>query len=718
MFIPEENSVLSTSQRKSAGSTSKSGIVTRRRSFSQGGSIGGESLTGASQAFETELQAVESNPWWYAGESEEYYLDKDEVYRILDGEHLTWNRRFQDIFDGTPHRRDAHLHFIINFISILAIVMSCVTFCILTLPENVNNRTGEGADYSNAWFVIDASCILVFIVEISIRIWARKDWVSLMDIFFAIDIVTVLGFVADVLIDQFSAGSQGGVALVRLLRLFRVFRVFKLSRHSKSLQLVVMVLKKSAAGLTVLTLPLLIAVLVFSSVIYLFEVLAVTWNTTSHLWLEDSGLPSKFQSVPDAIWFTMSTVTTVGFGDIVPKTIAGKVVAVIASFFGILILSFPNIVLGGNLQYAFRTFYQARARRALGRKFRRVFHMVVFCRELQRLADQRTALREYDAPQEVDASELAAESTTVNDCGGVAETALRLEQRDPEVRFAGSDSGALRLGRVPSQSALLSTGNALTGANSKKVNVNFVATKQELDFFRRDDIPPITDDNIRQWKWNNLSGVRLLQRLLELCSGVGTVQELHQCFAKRGEHTRSTDIAIVALYLMEADFLEVFVFRRGATNMLLSLTQKASQELMLHAEEGMVDCIRSIDVARIVWKRTAQSQPHYSLHLLISVYKIWAATEKMVDNKEHTPNTDVKITFWKMSDRLGGGNTSLSLDRRASSLALPATRPSNVDIRDAKQVLQNVLAKQLLRIKELEAEIMQADQQTANSFGM
>ncbi|CUG89929.1 ion transporter, putative [Bodo saltans] len=698
----------------SARRGSSAGPLRRKRSNSQtgGGSIAGSSTGGpVANPFETEMQAIEANPGWFfaAEDSDDAFMDKDEVYRILDGEHLTWKRRFQYIFDGVPHRRDGTLHFVINFVSIVAIVVSCVTFCVLTLPQNVNTRSEAGVDY-DVWFIIDTACVAIFVVEILIRIWARKGWKEMIDVFFVIDVITVVGFVADVLLDQFSTNA-GGVAVVRLLRLFRVFRVFKLSRHSKSLQLVVIVLRKSAAGLTVLTLPLLIAVLCFSSVIYFFEVLGATWNPGPRLWLDSNGLPTKFQSIPDAIWFTMSTVTTVGFGDIVPKSIPGMVVAVIASFFGILILSFPNIVLGGNLQYAFRTFYQLRARRTLGRQFRKVYFMIVFCRELQRLAEQRASMREYELPQEID----VASSPPVT----VAPEFVVAFDTAADVKSNSVSSGGLRVGRVNSQIGLLSvsTGASPPGApgSSKlpKTSVNFIAGKQELDFFRRDDVPSITNDNIRQWRLENILGVRLLQRLLELCSGVGTVQELHHCCAKRGETIRSTDIATAALYLMEAEFLQVFVFRRGATNMLLSLTQKACQELMLHSEEGQVDCIRSIDVARILWKRTVAALPQYSLHLLIPLYRIWAATEKVVDNKEHTLNMDAKITFWKMSgssNSIGGGVAGGAAMRRPSSLPLPLSRPSNVEIETAKLALQMVVDKQRRRIADLEQEITQAAQ--------
>lgn len=651
--------------------------------------------------FETELEAIDTSdgPHWYEDDDDEVVgLDKDNVYRILDGEHLTWKRRLQDIFDGCPHRRDHNLHLAINTFSIFVISISCVSFCVMTLPQYVDSRSGKGIDQTNPWFWVDTGCIIFFTLEVVLRLWTTSPWTKLVDVFFAIDVITIAGYLIDTITDALTSMSQGGVAFVRLLRLFRVFRVFKLSRHSKSLQLVVIVLKKSASGLTVLTLPLLLVSLIFSSLIYFFEVSTMNWDPVSATWRTDLGGASEFQSIPDAIWFTASTITTIGYGDVIPSSPMGKVCAVTAGFFGILILSFPNIVLGGNLQFAFRTYYRARARQVLGKKFRKVYYIIVFCMEVKRLAEERAAVNLYNQPQDV--------QIRVDGDEGKGQREEFGEEGVP--RGGGTEqSGTFRAGR------LSSAGHQSGG---KKGAVNFVATKQELEFYRKDDKELITEENVRQWDLNGLMAVKVLQRLLELCSGVGTTQELYMSFAKSGQLYHSTDIAVTCLYLMEADFLNVFVFRRGATNMLLALTQKACAELLVHGEEGVVDCIRSIDVARLVWKRTTQTQPAFSLQLLIPNYVQWAAVEKLVDNKEFTPNTDIKITFWKMSERLGGGQQG----GRASPLqrsSLVHTPVSVVKTEDAKKSLRDVLQRQEIRIKELEQLIAQASQDAVNMYG-
>lgn len=702
----------------------------RRRSASQGGSQGGPVFevpeeVAAHQYFETELTATENQLFSSTSEDEGYYafMDKEDVYRIVNGSHLTWKRRLRDVLNGVPHRRDAVLHITFNVISIVAVVLSCITFCLATLPQYLNNRSGKGVDLSNPFFWIDLVCVSVFAVEVGLRTWVNLDsgFREIVDIFYLVDLVTILGFFVDTMVDALSDTASSGASFVRLLRLFRVFRVFKLSRHSKSLQLVAIVLRKSAGGLTVLTLPLLMITLGFSSVIYFVEVYSLTWNSKIRMWLTDSNARGPFQSIPDAIWFTASTVTTVGFGDIVPNTYIGKFFAVLACFLGILILSFPNIVLGGNLQYAFASFYRERARAALGKKFRKVYHMLCFVNELKRIADERAVLRQYEMPQEVQITDGSWESSSspVNSptlVGGTRERDVLLfsdEAPTPLKRSnAASPNSGMRVGAVHLQTTPASGTHKTRGPT-----INFLAAKSELDLFKRAGVENITNDNIRKWQLNGLRAVTILRRLLEVCSGVGTVQELHLSLVNSGVAVHSTDIAVAALYLMEAEFLQVFVFRRGATNMLLSLTHQACVELMVHAEEGNVDCIRSIDMAKLMWKRTSQTQPPFSLQLLMPTYPMWAATEKMVDNKEHTPTPDYKIVFWKMADPASHSRTLSNAKKRGSMV--PPLRASQigghphtsaVSLEKAKETWRGVISRQVEKIKFLENQLQESKQ--------
>uniref|UniRef100_A0A914HI39 Uncharacterized protein n=1 Tax=Globodera rostochiensis TaxID=31243 RepID=A0A914HI39_GLORO len=122
------------------------------------------------------------------------------------------------------------------------------------------------------------------------------------------------------------APSRGALIVIRVLRLARVARIFKLARYSIGLRAFGETMRKSAAELSMLGMFLLTGIMLFSTAIYFFE--------------RDEP-NSKFYSIPSAWWWCVATMTTVGYGDLVPVTTGGKVVAAIASVCGIIVLAFP-----------------------------------------------------------------------------------------------------------------------------------------------------------------------------------------------------------------------------------------------------------------------------------------------------------------------------------------------------------------------------------------
>ena len=126
-------------------------------------------------------------------------------------------------------------------------------------------------------------------------------------------------------------GSQG-LAILRALRLLRVFRVLKLMRFVSESQVLAKALISSRHKITVFFLFLLILVFILGSIMYLVE-----------------GSESGFNSIPLSIYWAIVTLTTVGFGDITPTTIAGQLIASMIMLLGYSIIAIPTGIVGAEI---------------------------------------------------------------------------------------------------------------------------------------------------------------------------------------------------------------------------------------------------------------------------------------------------------------------------------------------------------------------------------
>jgi voltage-gated potassium channel len=123
----------------------------------------------------------------------------------------------------------------------------------------------------------------------------------------------------------------GDFRSVRAFRLFRVFRIAKMARYSGSLRLFGRVFREHAAELLTILLFLAALLVITSSMMY---------------YAENEAQPEAFSSIPAAIWWSIATLTTVGYGDIVPVTELGKLLASAVAVLGIGMFALPTSILG------------------------------------------------------------------------------------------------------------------------------------------------------------------------------------------------------------------------------------------------------------------------------------------------------------------------------------------------------------------------------------
>lgn len=254
----------------------------------------------------------------------------------------TWKQKIWSLVDEPGS--SVYARFIAIFIMSL-IGISCITFCLETLPQF--HRRDEVV-----WYSIEAVCIVFFTIEYVTRLLSCPSlWPFLKGTLNTIDLVAIVPFYVELMFDE--AGGSGS-AVFRVVRLVRVFRVFKISRYVSWVKIFANAMYASAQPLGMLLFVMAIGCVVFSSAIYFAE--RGEWDPEQHMYLRDENgvmKPSPYQSIPASFWWCIITMTTVGYGDDVPMSVVGKLIAAVASLSGILVLAIPITVISTNFNYEF-----------------------------------------------------------------------------------------------------------------------------------------------------------------------------------------------------------------------------------------------------------------------------------------------------------------------------------------------------------------------------
>jgi voltage-gated potassium channel len=114
---------------------------------------------------------------------------------------------------------------------------------------------------------------------------------------------------------------------LRAIRLIRILRLFKLGRYNESIQQFGRVIRAKKAELLTTVFIIFILLIVASSLLY---------------YVEHAAQPEKFSSIPEAMWWGVVTLTTVGYGDIYPITGLGRFLGAIISLLGIGLFALPT----------------------------------------------------------------------------------------------------------------------------------------------------------------------------------------------------------------------------------------------------------------------------------------------------------------------------------------------------------------------------------------
>ncbi|MEO1878954.1 MAG: carbamoyltransferase N-terminal domain-containing protein, partial [Methylococcales bacterium] len=188
------------------------------------------------------------------------------------------------------------------------------------------------AEYALVFMQLRQYSYAVFVLEYGIRIYccvvshstqSKQLFATLRRIFSPIMVVDFL------VISLFYLKIQLGFDL-RLLRLFRVLYILEVLRNSAALHILQSIFVRERKTLLSLALIMIVLVIFEAAIIYV---------------LENPVQPEVFSSIPEAMWWTLTTLTTVGYGDVVPITPLGKLFGVIVMFVGIGMFAVPTGIL-------------------------------------------------------------------------------------------------------------------------------------------------------------------------------------------------------------------------------------------------------------------------------------------------------------------------------------------------------------------------------------
>jgi len=246
------------------------------------------------------------------------------------------------------------LSYFITIIIMLLIFVSTAAYVFQTLPEYENNDVWEDIE----WVVS-----ICFTLEYGIRIlMCRNMWAYFVDLMNMIDFLAVIPFWIEYLSTKISGSGTGGggslLRVIRVIRLARVVRLLKSKRFAEYLEIFRKTLEESAESFGLLVTIVFLETIIFASLIFVAE--RGSYDEESGLWLRYDGLETHFVSIPEAAYWCIVTMTTVGYGDQYPITGWGKLIGCITMFTGLLVIALPVIIVGGNFEQVYQDHRKAK----------------------------------------------------------------------------------------------------------------------------------------------------------------------------------------------------------------------------------------------------------------------------------------------------------------------------------------------------------------------
>ena len=234
-----------------------------------------------------------------------------------------WSRK--EIYNVLEVTRGKKSKASLFFNSILLTTISLNTFAII-----LHSVKSLRHDFVTFFSDFEYFSVIFFTIEYFVRLWVCVEnekyrhplWGRIRYMFSAgalIDLLAIMPF--------YLSNFTSDTSLIRILRLFRIFRLFKFSRYVHALKVIESVFKDKREEL------------ILSFVFFIFTLLIAS---STMYYIENPAQPNVFSSIPATLWWGVTTITSVGYGDAYPITPLGKLLGGIVAVAGVAMFALPT----------------------------------------------------------------------------------------------------------------------------------------------------------------------------------------------------------------------------------------------------------------------------------------------------------------------------------------------------------------------------------------
>lgn len=222
--------------------------------------------------------------------------------------------------------------------AIMALIVLSVISVIMESDDTLS------ATYHRGFYDFEIFAVAVFTLEYLGRLWTAdlkyqhlSQWkavgVFVLSPMAIIDLLAIAPFYLELGLMAFGAVHLMDTRFLRILRLMRLFRLFKLNRYNDSMKMIAHVVREEKEKMFITLFMVVILLILSASMIFM---------------VEHDVQPDKFPNIFSSLWWSIATLTTVGYGDVYPITALGKALAGVIALLGIGLVALPTGILASS----------------------------------------------------------------------------------------------------------------------------------------------------------------------------------------------------------------------------------------------------------------------------------------------------------------------------------------------------------------------------------